>query len=164
MRQKELDEIVEELRKNGIYDVYISEIIRYISILSDYVDITGILVYGSIVYGKPRIDSDIDIIIVAPDFDCDYVEKIMLSRKIAPKRPARISAVWMGEKEIESAFSGFTGFLLDAIFFGIIVYDKKNILRNLRNRLQKAIKSGKIERKLNMWRISPETGMEEIAL
>jgi len=164
MRRRELNEIAERLRKNGIHNVYISEIIRYLDILSNYVDITGVLVYGSIVYGKPRIDSDIDIIIVSPDFDCKYTEKILLSRKIAPKRPARIAAVWMGEEEIEKAFRGFTGFLLDAIYFGLIVFDKKNILSNLRNRLQNALKSGKIERKLNMWRIPIEMGVEEIVL
>jgi len=41
---------------------------------------------------------------------------------------------------------------------------EKNILTNLRNRLQKALNSGKIERRLNMWRIPIEMDIEEIIL
>ncbi len=161
---RDLSEIADKLRKNGVHKTYVGDIIKYLEILSIYVDITGVLLYGSVVYGRPRISSDIDIIVVSPNFDCSYTEKILLNRKISPRRPPRISAVWVGEREIEEAFQGFTGFLLDALFFGLILYDEKNILTGLRKRLEKALNNGKIERRLNMWRIPIEMGVEEIIL
>ena len=156
--------ISEKLRESRIHISFAKDIINYVELLSKHVRISGIILYGSVAYGKPDINSDIDLIVVSPDFDKPYDELTMLRRKIAAKRPSRISCIWLGEKEIIKVFEAFNGFLLDALYYGIILYDEKGILEGLRKRLERALKLGNIERKLGMWRIPIEKGIRKIKI
>ena len=141
-----LRKVREELEKNNVSEKHIKPILDYLKGLSKHVDIEGVLLYGSVAWGKPTIHSDIDLIIVSQDFDLPYDEIVKMRRKIRGKLPGGIDSIWVSPRELESMFLGFTGFILDAIWKGIILYDEKNILTNLRERLIKALKTGKIER------------------
>ena len=146
--------VASKLHEYGIPKFFAEDIIRYIDLLVDHINVSGVILYGSVAYGRPDINSDIDVIVVSPDFDKPTDKIFQLRRAISAKRPSRISSIWLGEKEIIRVFKGFSGFLLDALYYGVILYDEKGILRKLKERLELAIRMGYIERRLGMWRIT----------
>ena len=158
------DIVASRLRKYGIPMIFAEDIIKYLELVSSHVRVTGVILYGSVAYGKPNISSDIDIIVVSPDFDRSPEELFLLRRKISARRPSRISSIWLGEKEIVKVFGAFSGFLLDALYYGIILYDENGVLKSLKKRLERALRLGYVERRLGMWRIPIEKGIREIRI
>ncbi len=148
-----LRKVRDVLEKNNISERHIKPILTYLKGLSKYVNIEGVLLYGSVAWGKPTIHSDIDLIIVSQDFDLPYDEIVKMRRKIRGKLPGGIDSIWVSPKELESMFLGFTGFILDAIWKGIILYEEKKVFTKLRERLKKALEMGKIQRKHGMWKL-----------
>lgn len=154
--------IIESLRENGISEIFADTIVKYISTLSKHVDITGVLLYGSVARKKahPK-HSDIDLIIISPNFDVPYSEIVNLRYKIAKELPSGVDAMWIGEEEVVSIFKAFTGVILDALYEGIILFDKKGILTSLKEKLLKALKTGIIRRHHGMWK-RPDANSEVI--
>ncbi len=148
-----LRKVSEELSKNNISERFARPTLAYLKGLSKYVDIEGVLLYGSVAWGKPTIHSDIDLIIVSTDFDLPYDELVKMRRRIRGELPGGIDSIWVSPRELESMFLGFTGFILDAIWKGIILYEENEVFTKLRKRLEKALETGKIERKHGMWKI-----------
>jgi len=150
---KILKEIVKKLSETKLPKKYVKYVIDYLVGLSKHVDVQGVLLYGSFVWGRPRLDSDIDLIIVSKDFAVNRDELLLLKRRIRGSLPAIIDSLWVSENELEEMFRGFTGFVLDAIYKGKVLYDETGIFEKLRNRLLEALKKKKIQRHRGMWRI-----------
>ncbi len=53
---------------------------HYISNLRNKINVKGVLLFGSFAYGKPTKDSDVDLIVVSPDFSKIRDRLIWLSR------------------------------------------------------------------------------------
>lgn len=53
---------------------------HYIANLKDKIDVKGVLLFGSFAYGKPTKHSDVDLIVVSPDFSKISDRLIWLSR------------------------------------------------------------------------------------
>lgn len=149
-------EIIKKLRERNIPARVVNAIIDYVKLLMKQFEITAIILYGSFAYGTPDINSDIDLIVVSPNFDIEYDKLVLLKRRISRFRPSRISSLWLGEKEIFLVFEGFSGVLLDAIYYGLVLYDKKGIIRALKNKLEEAMSRGIIKCELGMWKIDLE--------
>lgn len=157
VKREMINAVVVKLREEKIHKVFSDQIIAYIEKLNEYVEITGIILHGSVAKRKahPK-NSDIDLIIVSPNFDTEYRNIVELRMKIAKFLPSGIDALWIGEKDIIDAFESFTGMLIDALYFGIILYDEKGILNKMKITLEKAIREGKIKRIAGMWTIPKE--------
>lgn len=41
---------------------------NYINTINKKIDISGVLLFGSRVYGRPRKDSDVDLVVISPNF------------------------------------------------------------------------------------------------
>ena len=147
-----LREIKNNLKEHEIPEFYSKIIYEFVEKLSSFVRITGVLLYGSVARGSAIYrKSDIDLIIVSPDFPEDYSELIKLRRKIRPMLPGGVDSLWVSEKELEQMFLGLTGFILDALYEGIILYDENGFLSSLRNRLLRCIEKGVLKRYGRMW-------------
>jgi len=151
--KKDFNRIVNTLVNKGIRDPFKQTIMEYLSGLSRYVNITNVLLYGSVARGKPLLGkSDIDLIVIAKEFDISRDDLFRLKRKIRGKLPGLVESLWMSKKEFIDVFKGLTGFILDALYEGVILYDEDNFLHELRSRLFKAIEKGVIQRYKNFWR------------
>ena len=150
--ERDFKKIEAILEKRNVNRYYIKRLLNYIRELNKYVDISGLLLYGSVARGNPIYHkSDIDIIVISEDFK-NYNEIFNLRREISRFLPSGIDSMWMNKNEFEAALLGLSGVILDALYEGIILYDRDGFLENMKQRLLKAIKRGEIERYKNFWR------------
>jgi len=150
--EKDFSKVAAILDSREIADPFKTMILKFLKKLSRYVKISNVLLYGSVarggaIFGK----SDIDIIIISPDFDVTREELFLLKRSIRGKLPGLIESLWLSKSEFISIFRGLSGFILDALYEGIILYDEDGFLRKMRARLETAIKKGVIRRYRNYW-------------
>lgn len=107
---------------------YVPYIKRYVEKVYTYFEnnLKGMLIYGSVArnVAKPinSMESDIDMIIVIEGL-VDW--KNRTTQKSSIDRDVRfgIEAIWLTPKDLDGYFVAKTGFILDAFYDGIIVYD-----------------------------------------
>lgn len=151
--EKDLGKVAKILDEKSIASPFRKIIIEFLQGLSEHVRISNVLLYGSVARGEAILGkSDIDMIIIAEEFNVAKEEIFKLKRKIRGKLPGLVESIWMSKKEFTEAFEGLSGFILDALYEGIILYDEDGFLKNMRERLLKAIEKGIIERYRNFWR------------
>jgi len=151
---EKLKRVRDMLRERGVKEVYAKPVVEYLVGLSDFVEIKGVLLYGSVARGKAVYrKSDVDLIVVSDDFDKPYGEIVSMRRRFRGGLPGIVEALWVSPRELESMFRGFTGFVLDAIHEGIVLLDDGGFIQQLRRRLAKALMEGRVERHKGFWRI-----------
>ncbi len=70
LEEEKLKHVRDTLRKSGVKEVHAKPIVEYLAGLSDFVEVKGALLYGSVARGKAVYrKSDVDLIIVSDDFN-----------------------------------------------------------------------------------------------
>ena len=117
MGEKELLSIAERLREVGVRELFIERIIEFARKLFEFIDVSGLLLFGSVARDRAHpVQSDIDLIVVSPQFDVPPIDKTSLRIDLSKRLPSGFDVIWLGEKEIISVFNAFTGVLLDALY------------------------------------------------
>ncbi|MEW6040107.1 MAG: nucleotidyltransferase domain-containing protein [Elusimicrobiota bacterium] len=118
---------------NKIVSPYRERIQEYTEILEEHFkeNLVGILIFGSVARGEARItpgyESDIDLLVVLEKLPERFsIERMELKLKIKPVYS--LEAKWVTMQELEQYLAAKTGFILDAIDEGIILYDPQNYL------------------------------------
>ena len=141
--------IISELK---IRDYFREQLYKFIDVIFDYVDVEAILLYGSVARGKGYpLKSDIDIILISSNLPPLGIERTLLRRKVAAKRPKDVEAIWATPEEFDSMYRKRLGFLLDALYEGIIILDEKNFLKKYKSLLQEELSQGKLTRRGAVW-------------
>lgn len=118
---------------------------RYQEVLDKYVKrligndrVLGIALYGSTAKGteKPYPESDIDLLVVAENLHANpcYRRLELLKYK---EDLSFIEDLWLTPKELIDAIKGGWGVILDALAYGIIIYDREGIMEKAKQLLQK---------------------------
>ncbi len=113
-------------------------------IFNQNLDIIGILLFGSVAKNTARNDefytSDIDIIIICENLPSGIWKRKKFILKKTKEVCSGIQDFWWTLKEFWSLLESKFFLLLDAFDEGIILYDPKDILKNLKEKLFKDLK------------------------
>ena len=154
LEEEKLKRVRSILRESGVREVYAKPIVEYLAGLSEFVEVKGALLYGSVARGKAMYrKSDVDLIVVSDDFERPYGEIFSMRRRFRGGLPGIVEALWVSPRELESMFRGFTGFVLDAVYEGVVLLDDNGFIQQLRRRLVNALMEGRAERHKRFWRI-----------
>jgi len=141
--------IISELK---IRDYFREQLYKFIDVIFDYVDVEAILLYGSVARGKGYpLKSDIDIILVSSNLPPLGIERTLLRRKVAAKRPKDVEAIWATPEEFDCMYRKRLGFILDALYEGLIILDENGFLRKYKQLLQEDLAQGKLTRRRGAW-------------
>ena len=83
------------------------------------IEIKSVILFGSVARGQAKDHSDIDIIVVASG-----LPELKKRDELPPFRsPARIQDIWMTPEELEDMVIAKTGFVVDALLEGKVLFD-----------------------------------------
>lgn len=137
MNKKKLQDIDLSFIKK---DYFLSKIHDYINFISDQdLNIRGILLFGSVARGEEVINeekvSDIDMIIVCDDLPDDLKKRRDYISNLTNSVNSNIQALWWTSEEIKENLEEKFHLLLDALDEGKILFDKDNLLHQLRKKM-----------------------------
>ncbi|MGB9727227.1 MAG: nucleotidyltransferase domain-containing protein [Nitrososphaeria archaeon] len=138
---------------------------EYQEIVEQYVDkilnvfrekVAGILLFGSVAKGAAKplttFESDVDLIIVVETLPNLQDRILMISKLVSElKLPSIVQAVYMTPEEFETHIKSKSGWVLDAILDGLILYDPKSFLQTSREKLLVELKEKGVERTSYGW-------------
>ncbi len=114
-------------------------------ILKTKLKIKGILLFGSVATGKARYEpdheSDIDLIIICDDLHKDRRERSKIILELTNGVNYGIQSIWWTAEELEMHVKSKYYLVLDAFDEGIILYDPKQFLQNLKQKLFEDLKA-----------------------
>ncbi|MCX8189275.1 MAG: nucleotidyltransferase domain-containing protein [Nitrososphaeria archaeon] len=142
-----------------ISDKKYCELIRqYVEKINDIFkeNLLGVLLFGSVARGKAKplswAESDIDIIFVVeglPSLQKRIIEipKLIVCHNL----PSLVQGIYMTPKEFEDNFKSKSGWIIEALADGIILYDPQHLLSGFRKKLLKELKEKGVERTSYGW-------------
>ena len=83
-----------------------------------------ILLFGSHAYGKPTLNSDLDLLIIK-NTHLSFAERARCVSRIIGRHVFPLDLIILTPEEIQRRLKGFDPFLEDALTRGKILYDKK---------------------------------------
>lgn len=129
---------------------------EYATLIKEYLEkiknkAIGVILFGSVARGNelPFPKSDIDLIVVTEELPNDFFERAEVVRKIENSL-SLIQSIWLTEKEFMEQFKARSGYLLDAIEDGVIIYDK-GFLREAISEARSELKERGIKRVGRAW-------------
>lgn len=102
-------------------------------IQEDIDEIKGLLVYGSVVRGQAREESDVDVLIVSGNKDLDEKYQAKVVGKQKGKKGKLIMAKVLSAEELRNKLKAGSNFALNLIKEGLVIYDPTGILKNLKD-------------------------------
>jgi len=125
-------------------DYFRKHLSRYIQFILDLdLNIIGILLYGSVATGRARNDeehlSDIDLIIVCENLSGDRMNRKQDIFNLTKPVRSGIQDMWLTPEELEMYVDSKFYLILDAFDEGKILYDPKEFLTRLKNKLFKEL-------------------------
>ena len=145
-------EIKNTIKALNIRDYFKEQLYKFIDVIYNYVDVEAILLYGSVARGKGiPLKSDIDVILVSSTLPSLGIRRTLLRRKVAVKRPKDVEAIWATPEEFDNMYKKRLGFILDALYEGIILFDENGFLKKYKSLLQWEMFHGKITRRRGAW-------------
>jgi predicted nucleotidyltransferase len=109
-----------------------SKLNRFINGLAKKLDPLTLILHGSLVKGE-FVDelSDIDVIVISPKLEnVELKERFILVLKEAQKHFLRVDATAYTPQEFLKMIKELNPFALDAVFYGISLYDKNGFWKN----------------------------------
>jgi len=113
--------------------------------------VIGVLLFGSVARGvtKPlsSAESDVDLILVMEELPRLQERIPMISKLVARLRlPSIIQAIYMTPEEFETHVKSKSGWIIDAIVDGVVLYDPKHFLQSSKEKLLSELKEKGVER------------------
>ena len=150
--------IKQNIDNANIREYFKEQLRRLVDLIFDYVDVEGILLYGSVARGDGiPLKSDIDIIVISSSLPPDGIERTIMRRKFARVKPKDIEIIWATPKEFEIMYRKKVGLILDALYDGIILFDRTGFLKRFKERFEDELAKGKIQRRKGYWVIQEWT-------
>ena len=113
------------------------------------IEIKSVILFGSVARGQAKDHSDIDIIVVASG-----LPELKKRDELPPFRsPARIQDIWMTPEELEDMVIAKTGFVVDALLEGKVLFDD-GTARAAREMLVQSLERLKIRKLEHGWMIA----------
>lgn len=147
-------ENLDKIKDREYREIVANYITKIISIFKEKV--TGILLFGSVARGMAKpftsFESDVDLIILVEKLPNLQERILMISKLVAELGlPSIVQAVYMTPQEFETHIKSKSGWILDAIVDGLILYDPKSFLQTSREKLLVELKEKGIERTSYGW-------------
>jgi hypothetical protein len=122
---------------------------KYTEKLISLENVKAILLFGSLAEGKPKPfpESDIDLLVIAENLPENPAERRL---KYLPLKNGYTiyEDIWLTPRELEEAIEGGWGVILDALTFGVKIYDPYKILEKASRKIpQYHTRIGKMWRK-----------------
>ena len=128
---------------------------KYFQLLEEYImkvrdKVEGIILFGSLAKNQtlPFPKSDIDLIVIADNLP-DIRERAEYVRKIE-KSPSIVQSIWMTRGEFLEHVEAGSGYVLDAIFDGKLVFDRGSV-NELVEKAKEIVKKKGIKRVGKCW-------------
>lgn len=113
------------------------------------IEIKSVILFGSVARGQAKDHSDIDIIVVASG-----LPELKKRDELPPFRsPARIQDIWMTPEELEDMVIAKTGFVVDALLEGKLLFDD-GTAKAAREMLVQSLERLKIRKLEHGWMIA----------
>jgi len=132
-----------------IREPYRTYLKKYAEKLISLENVKAILLFGSLAEGKPKPfpESDIDLLVIAENLPENPSERRL---KYLPLKNGYTiyEDIWLTPRELEEVIKGGWGVILDALTFGIKIYDPYKILEKASRKIPRYhTRIGKIWRK-----------------
>lgn len=95
----------------------------YAERLTEHLRVDRILLFGSYADGTATPDSDLDLLIVSPDFGDDYVRNVVLLQKCLPPRDRPIDVDTLARTPAEVASAEPDTFLAAVLADAVVVFE-----------------------------------------
>lgn len=146
---------LEKIKQNE----YTPVIMEYLSKLYRHFGegIVGVLLFGSVARGeaKPlkRYESDVDLVVLIRGIPKNISERLMLKVKLVQdlKLGSRIQGFWMPPEELPQLLGARTGYIMNALTEGIILYDPEGIIEESKKTLERNLRERGVEKKKYGW-------------
>lgn len=119
--------------------------------------IMGVLLFGSVARGeaKPlkRYESDVDLMVLIRGIPENISERLMLKTKLVLELGlgSRVQGFWMPPEELPRLVGARTGYIMDALTEGIILYDPERIIEESKKILERDLRERGVEKKKYGW-------------
>jgi predicted nucleotidyltransferase len=132
---------------------------EYVDLIKEYLEkvrnsVTGVILFGSVARKEelPFPKSDIDLIVVTKQaLPKDLFERAVVVRKIEDSSSS-IQSTWFTEEEFtQQLFKVKSGFVLDAIHDGIVIYDGQGFLKKIIPEAKRRLREQGIKRVGRAW-------------
>ena len=134
-----------------------NQIQEYLSIIKERFDISSVVLFGSVARKEAKDSSDIDLLIISSFIPPDLYERVKF---VHVKKPSRIEAIWMTPNELNGMVEAKTGFVLDALIYGKILYDDGTV-KEAKERLIRSLKKLNAQKIEHGWFI-PRKNLAEV--
>nr|MDO8082523.1 nucleotidyltransferase domain-containing protein [Candidatus Freyarchaeota archaeon] len=139
---------------------------EYTPVIEEYLDklhsnfgekIVGVLLFGSVARGeaKPlkKYESDIDLIVLIRGIPENISERLMLKAKLVLdlRLGSRVQGFWMPPEELPRLVGARTGYIMDALTEGILLYDPEQIIEESKKTLERELRERGVEKKKYGW-------------
>jgi predicted nucleotidyltransferase len=139
---------------------------EYIPVIEEYLDklhrnfgekIVGVLLFGSVARGdaKPlkKYESDIDLIVLIRGIPENISERLTLKAKLVMelRLGSCVQGFWMPPEELPRLVGARTGYIMDALTEGILLYDPERIIEESKKTLERELKERGVEKKKYGW-------------
>ncbi|MFB0561398.1 MAG: hypothetical protein ACETWM_09325 [Candidatus Lokiarchaeia archaeon] len=139
---------------------------EYIPVIEEYLDklhhhfderIIGVLLFGSVAGGeaKPlkKYESDIDLIVLIKGIPENISERLMLKAKLVLelRLGSRVQGFWMPPEELPRLAGARTGYIMEALTEGIILYDPEQTIEESKKNLERDLRERGVEKKKYGW-------------
>ncbi|NHV05902.1 MAG: nucleotidyltransferase domain-containing protein [Thaumarchaeota archaeon] len=150
MRLENLDKI-KDVEYRELIEQYLEKIL---DVFNERV--VGILLFGSVARGTAKplssAESDVDLILVVEGLPKLQERIPMISKLVVRlKLPSIIQVIYMTPEEFEIHVKSKSGWFLNAIVEGIVLYDPKNFLQSSKEKLLSELKEKGVERASYGW-------------
>ncbi|MEM4637044.1 MAG: nucleotidyltransferase domain-containing protein [Nitrososphaerota archaeon] len=126
------------LNLESIKEPYRTRLRKYLDKLTSLENVKAVVLFGSLAEGKvkPFPESDIDLLVIAENLAENPAERRM---KLLPLKNGDtiFEDIWITQRELEESIRGGWGVILDALTFGIVLYDPQNIIKEAKEEIYK---------------------------
>lgn len=123
---------------------------QYLEIIRRRVNVRGMMLFGSVARGDAKpyksYESDIDLIVISEDLPADLEKRLLYKIEIETGTKSRVQAIWMTPKELEEHIEAKSGYVLDAFYEGIILYDPAGFLERKKAKLTEELNKKKVSK------------------
>lgn len=126
------------LNIDWVREPYRAYLRKYVERLISLSNVKAVLLFGSLAEDrvKPFPESDIDLLIIAENLPENPIDRRL--KNLSLKNGDTIfEDIWLTPRELEDAVKGGWGVILDALTFGIKLYDPGNIVEEARKQIEK---------------------------
>lgn len=123
---------------------------QYLEIIRRRVNVSGVMLFGSVARGDAKpyksYESDIDLIVISEDLPADLEKRLLYKIEVETGTKSRVQTIWMTPKELEEHIEAKSGYVLDAFYEGIILYDPADFLERKKAELMEELNKKKVSK------------------